>query len=170
MALPVPSNPRRKDIRESDALRETSRPGVVGRSPIPDDDLAASGPLLPWPSLGWQQAALAGAVVLGLIVAISGMKAMVDSDSLGGALSALLCGLGMVALALYAGWTTRWLTRTGEASVLGKVTGWLSIGITVAVAVAVAAAVAILVGLIVLAIWVVLQMLFQVIVEFFETK
>ena len=71
--------------------------------------------LLPWPSLGWQQTALAAAIVLGLLVAWAGLEAMDGLEHMGGGLGYFLGGSVLTAMAAYAGWTTRWLTRTPMA-------------------------------------------------------
>ena len=86
---------------------------------------------MPWPSLGYQQAALAGAVVLGLIVAAVGVGVMTESGGLVGGLVATLAGFALAAMAVYAGWTTRWLDRTSNAPLSVEVVGGIAIGFVV---------------------------------------
>lgn len=71
--------------------------------------------LFGWPSVEMQQVALAGSVLLGLFAAwrgfayaISCLPAEIHSSGV----AIFLLGISTVAMALYAGWKTRWLTRT----------------------------------------------------------
>lgn len=91
--------------------------------------------LLPWPSLGWQRAALGVAVVLGLVVAIAGVKAMNGPGGPVGGLEYLLGGSALTAMAAYAGWATRWLTRTWLAPLAARIAGGVAIGLVVAMAI-----------------------------------
>lgn len=106
--------------------------------------LNAESMLLPWPSFGWQQAALAAAVALGLGVAVAGIVALANSGTLiwpleailPTPLAAVLAGLLVTGLALHGGFTTQWLNGTQEAPFAGKVTAGVAIGITIAAALA----------------------------------
>ena len=99
-------------------------------------DAGTRGPatVLPWPSIGWQQLALIGGVALGGIVAAAGFASMSGSDGLMGGLVAGLIGVGLAAMALYAGWTTGWLNKTEGAPAPGVVTAFLTVGLVVAIA------------------------------------
>ena len=102
----------------------------AGREPSTSQDVSTLGPrgLLPRPSVGWQQAALAGAVGLGVIVAVAGFASIeVSGDVTGGLVSGLI-GIALAAMALYAGITTRWLNRTSMAPLPAKVAGGVAIG------------------------------------------
>ena len=101
----------------------------------PPADTPGAGPLLPWPSLGWQQAALAGAVVLGAIVAFAGFSSIDGSEGLVGGVVWGLIGIALATMALYSGWTTRWLTNTWMAPLPAKVAGGVAIGLVTALAV-----------------------------------
>ena len=92
-------------------------------------DTHGAGPLLPWPSLGWQQTALAGSVLLGAFVAFVGFSAIDGSNILSGGLVWGLIGIALATMALYAGWITRWLTRTWMAPLPAKIAGGVAIGL-----------------------------------------
>ena len=90
--------------------------------------------LLPWPSLGWQQAALAGAVVLGLITAVVGMTVTGEPGGLVAGMASMLAGLAFAGMAIYAGWSTSWLTGMSMASLPAKFAGVVTIGLITALA------------------------------------
>ena len=96
-----------------------------------------SGTMLPWPSLGWQQAALAGAVLLGLMISAPGIVAIVEPGDLIGGLVATLVGFSLAGMAVYAGWTTRWLARTSMAPLPAKVGAVVAIGLVIGLAAAI---------------------------------
>ena len=102
-----------------------------------DADAHGSGALLPWPSFGWQQAALAGAVVLGGIVAYAGFASIDGSDGLMGGLIAGLIGIAFAAMAVYAGWSTRLLNDTAGAPTSAKLAGGLAIVPVIVLAIAI---------------------------------
>lgn len=94
--------------------------------------------LLSWPDLDWQQAALAGAVVLGLVVAAVGVGVIADEPgSFVGGLVSILAGLGFAGMALYAGLNTDWLNDTSTAPVAALVAGGLTVGVIIILAVTV---------------------------------
>ena len=91
-----------------------------------------------WPDLDWQQAALAGAVVLGLVVAAVGVGVIADEPgSFVGGLVSILAGLGFAGMALYAGLNTDWLNDTSTAPVAALVAGGLTVGVIIILAVTV---------------------------------
>ena len=108
-------------------------PCSLGPEPSPRHDSGTSGPggLLPWPSLEWQQAALAGAVVLGLIVAVAGFASIDGSGDVMGGLVSGFIGIALVTMGLYAGIATRWLTKTSMAPLPAKVMGGVAIGLSI---------------------------------------
>ena len=101
-----------------------------------DGSLSDRKGVLPWPSVGWQQAALAGAVVLGLIVATAGIVAAIGQADLAGAVVTALIGFSITGVALYAGWSTRWLNATSQATSPTIAAGVLTVGLVIVLAAA----------------------------------
>ena len=99
-----------------------------------DADTRGPATVMPWPSMGWQQLALVGGVALGGIVAAAGFASIGGSDGLMGGLVAGLIGVGLVMMALYAGWATGWLNKTEGAPTPGIVSAFLIVGLVVALA------------------------------------
>ena len=99
--------------------------------------------LLPWPSFGCQQAALAGGIALGLSVAVAGIVALATSGTLIWPLASLLptplaatlFGLLLTGMAVHGGLKTQWLNGTQDAPFAGKVTAGVAIGVTTAAAI-----------------------------------
>ena len=95
-------------------MDRVTSPSTLEPDPRPDAGTHRPGTLLPWPSQGWQRAALAGAMVLGVYIAAAGIDAAGEPGGFVAGLKATLAGLALVGMAVYAGWTTRWLNRTGQ--------------------------------------------------------
>ena len=98
--------------------------------------------LFGWPSVAMQQMALAGSVLMGLIAVWQGLAwatACLPGQIHQGGVVIFLLGLSTVAMALYSGWKTRWLTRTTSeplALVAGRIAMFFALIIGVLIVVA----------------------------------
>ncbi|MFQ5872711.1 MAG: hypothetical protein ACE5JL_02770 [Dehalococcoidia bacterium] len=83
-----------------------------------------------WSSWSWQQGALTAAVVTGLVLAIKGVDVMYHCHHHihGDGLVLSIVGLALFTIAVYGGWSTRWLTRE-DAPLPGKIAAGVAIGI-----------------------------------------
>lgn len=98
--------------------------------------------LFGWPSVEMQQAALAGSVLLGSFAAWRGLvwaTACLPGEIHSGGVAIFLLGISTVIMTLYAGWKTRWLTRTTSepvALVAGRIALFLALVIGVLIFIA----------------------------------
>jgi len=78
--------------------------------------------ILPWPSWGWQRAALFAAIPLGIYILILG----IGSESI----LAAVGGCSLMAMTIYGGVKTRWLRDTCQSSAVAKGTAGTAIVLT----------------------------------------
>ena len=128
--------------------RSRDRTASNGQDTSPSDPEAGL-----WGSQDRRLAALAGAVLIGLLSAGVGIIVIAESGGLAGGLAAMLAGLAFAGAAVYAGRSTNWLTEISTASLPTKIAAVATVGSVICLALTIMAVPRVL--------WAVVRVLFQ---------